>query len=322
MRLFLPNSAHLQNIEGFLRKYHPQPSSKILRVSGHEKYIHLHPMAIAMAACAGATATNGGWKTTGKIHNVRSVPYLIRMKLFEHLNIIPPTYIEEHEESGRFVPLTNVKTSEDLSKTVTNLIPLLHANSNVADPIRYVISELGRNVIEHSNSQVGGFVCAQYFKNKERIAVGIADSGIGILNAIRHSHPAENEPKAFRLALTPGISGATSRIGGNETNAGAGLFFIRSIAKVSGNFFVIYSGNTLYKIMRKQQEPDKLYSNPFKENHSLVIDLPKWQGTAIGIDISVDNTAEFSALLDIIRKSYRIDMKAQKKAYYKKVKFV
>jgi hypothetical protein len=50
-------------------------------------------------------------------------------------------------------------------------------------------------------------------------------------------------------------------------------------------------------------------------------DLPDWQGTAIGIDINVDDTSEFSALLRLISRSYSIDVKTQKKDYFKKIKF-
>lgn len=274
-----------------------------------------------MAACAGASAEAAGQKVTGSIPNVSSAPYLVRMKLFDHLGIPAPCKIEEHEESGRFVPLTQIRTSDDLRQTIANLIPLLHAASSVADPIRYVVSELGRNVLEHSGSPVGSFVCAQYFKNKKRIAIGMADAGTGIWNAIRNSHSAPTEARALQLALTPGISGATPKIGGNETNAGAGLFFIRSIAKVSGNYFVLYSGSTLYKLVRKQPSPHLLYGDPFLEGHRIVTDLPHWQGTAVGIDINVDDTAEFSTLLDIIRKSYKIGVGNQKKAYFKKIQF-
>jgi hypothetical protein len=64
-----------------------------------------------------------------------------------------------------------------------------------------------------------------------------------------------------------------------------------------------------------------LYGDPFMEGHSLVKSLPRWQGTAIGIDINVDETSEFSSLLDIISKSYRIDVKSRKKAFFKKIRF-
>ena len=148
----------------------------------------------------------------------------------------------------------------------------------------------------------------------------MADAGIGVAAAIRKSHKANTEADALRLALTPGISGVTSKIGGNETNAGAGLFFIRSIAKTSGNFFVIYSGHTEYKLLRKQHDLN-LYGDPEKDEHRIIVDLPEWRGTAIGIDINVDDTAEFSSLLNLIRKSYHIDVKKGKKEYFKKVQF-
>jgi anti-sigma regulatory factor (Ser/Thr protein kinase) len=320
MRIHLPNSAHLQNIEGFLRKYQPNGHDRLV-VSSHDRYIHAHPIVLAMTACAGALAKHSGWKTTGKIPNVSSAPYLVRMKLFDFLDVVPPRNIEEHEEAGRFVPITQIRTNDDLRNAIGNLIPLLHAAKPVADPIRYVVSELGRNVLEHAQSPVGGFVCAQYYKNRKRIAIGIADAGIGIATAIRQSHKAASERAALKLALTPGISGATPKIGGNETNAGAGLFFIRSIAKVSGNFFLICSGQTEYKLLRKQAQRDVLYGDPLLEGHKLVDDLPRWKGTAIGIDINVDETSEFSSLLRLISKSYSIDVKAQKKAYFKNIRF-
>ena len=321
MKLHLPNSAHLQNIEGFIRKYDPNGTPTRLRVSGNSRYIHAHPFALAMAACAGALAKNRGWTTTGSIPKVASLPYLVRMKLFDYLDVKAKTKIKEHEEAGRFVPITQIRSSADLRTAITDLIPLLHTAPAVADPIRYVVSELGRNVLEHSGSPVGGFVCAQYFRNKKRIAIGMADAGIGIASAIRHSHAAPTEVDAISLALTPGISGATPQIGGNETNAGAGLFFIRSIAKASGNFFVIYSGNTEYKLLRKQSKQGELFGDPLSESHSTVTDLPYWQGTAIGIDINVDETAEFSGLLDLIRRSYSIDVKARQRDYAKEIRF-
>jgi anti-sigma regulatory factor (Ser/Thr protein kinase) len=320
VKIHLPNSAHLQNIEGFIRRYDPADPS-ILQVSGNDKYIHVHPFSLALAACIGASATDNNIPITGEIPNVSSAPYLVRMKLFDHLRTAPPRVIQSHEGAGRFVPLTQIKTSEDLRGAISDLIPLLHAAPSVADPIRYVISELGRNVLEHSNSPVGGFVCAQYYRDKKRISIGMADAGIGIASAIRRSHSFSTEADAVRLALTPGISGATPRIGGNETNAGAGLFFIRSIAKVSGNFFVIYSGSTQYKLLRKRDDLRVPYSNPFSESHRVVTGLPRWQGTAIGIDITVDESREFAALLEIIHQSYSIGVKARKKDYYKKVRF-
>ncbi|MHB1542719.1 MAG: hypothetical protein ACYCV6_18965 [Steroidobacteraceae bacterium] len=75
MKLRLPDSVHLQNIEGLIRNYSPHGTPTRLRVSGNSRYIHARPFALAMAACAGALAKNKGWTTTGSIPKVASLPY-------------------------------------------------------------------------------------------------------------------------------------------------------------------------------------------------------------------------------------------------------
>src|SRR5450759_3246848 len=48
----------------------------------------------------------------GEIPNIRSLTYLVRMKLFDFLRLRPPIEIQEHEEAGRFIPLTQIRTAE------------------------------------------------------------------------------------------------------------------------------------------------------------------------------------------------------------------
>ena len=108
------------------------------------------------------------------------------------------------------------------------MIPLLHAPEEVADPIQYVVSEMVRNVLEHADSPVGAFICAQYYRDLERLSIGIADAGVGIRNSMARSHKVTSSREAILLALQPGVTGVTARIGGNESNAGAGLFFTKS----------------------------------------------------------------------------------------------
>ena len=130
--------------------------------------------------------------------------------------------------------------------------------------------------------------------------------------------------KAIQLALTPGITGTTRKEGGSEFNAGAGLFFIKSIAKVSRSFFMIYSGSALYKLLKKNYDLKRmvLYADPFKDKYSKDEDLPLWNGTVVGIDISLDAKEEFPALLDLIGEIYTKTVKERKKARYRKAKFI
>jgi hypothetical protein len=317
MKIHFPNSARLQNIDTFLKKYSPEGNT--FDVSSHSRYIYVHPAALAMAACAGVTCKNKLIPAQGAVADVASVPYLVRMKLFEHLGIKPPREIIEHEEAGRFIPLTQIKTSSELTKFLTDIVPLLHTSPAAADAIRYVFSELGRNVLEHADTQIGAFVCAQYYAETNRIAVGMADSGRGIFSSIRRSHHAADFAEAIYLALTPGISGATPKIGGNETNAGAGLFFVKSLAKLSKNYFIIYSGDTMFKLCTAGSSD--LYADPKYDRHKIVRGLPRWQGTVIGVDIAVEEAQAFATLINYIRQSYKLDLKKRKKKYYKGIKF-
>ena len=322
MRIYLPNSAHLQNIEGFLRQYIPS-GERQLDVRMHDRYVHLHPFALAMAGCAGEVMFRNGAKTRGRVKPVSSLPYLIRMNLFRYLRLDPQREIEPREEAGRFIPLTQIRTGAELRSAIVDMIPLLHAPPQVADPIKYVFSELVRNVLEHARSPVGAFVCAQYYRNLERLSVGVADAGVGIHASIQRHHRAPNAQDAIALALQPGISGATKRIGGNESNAGAGLFFTKGIAALSRNFFVIYSADTLFKLLRgREAEGPSIHPNPYDDNHRFTSGLPRWRGTVIGIDINVDATTEFADFMSTIFKAYRIDVKQKKKDFFKRIRFV
>lgn len=202
------------------------------------------------------------------------------------------------------------------------MIPLLHIQPAQAEPIEYVISELVRNVFEHADSCVGAIICAQYFKKSNRISIGVADIGLGIKRTINVSHKAKTDLDAIMLALVPGITGTTPRLGGTELNAGAGLFFIKSIAKVNREFFMIYSGNAMYKLLKEKNGTVKLYANPKYDAHSDRSDLPYWTGTAVGIDISLNQTQDFSNLLDLIRKAYRLDIRERRKERFKKARFI
>jgi anti-sigma regulatory factor (Ser/Thr protein kinase) len=224
MRIFLPNSANLQNITAFLSRIEQVQEADELQFSMHPKWVAVHPVVLAITACAAAFVRHSGGTVQGEVAQVSSLPYLIRMKLFDHLGIDPKKQIVEHQESGRFIPLTQIRNTADLKNAIANLVPLLHAPPEVADPIRYVFSEMVRNALEHSQSPVGAFVCAQYYQESKRISIGIADAGIGVFASISRSHAANNTQEAISLALQPGITGTTSRIGGNEFNAGADYF--------------------------------------------------------------------------------------------------
>lgn len=321
MKIHLPNSAFLGNIDPFFRAFDSSNPYK-LEITANKKWISVHPVVLSMVAALGLKV--GRLNIHCEKMEATSKHYFKRMGLFKFLGIKSEIKITEHEPAGRFIPLTQIKNSSELTKFITEMIPLLHLESRQAEPIRYIVSELARNVLEHSHSEFGAILSAQYYKKSNTIRIGIADTGIGIKKSINQSYNTSTDLEAIKLALTPGITGTTRKEGGTEYNAGAGLFFIKSIAKVNHDFFLIYSGNAMYKLLKSNKEKHqiRLYADPLKDNHSSDENLPYWTGTVVGIDISLDATKEFSILLDLIREIYVKTVRERKKARYRGPKFI
>ena len=301
MKIHLPNSAFLGNIDPFLKGFDPS-SPQTLEITANEHWLSLHPLVLAMTAALGVAVDPQ--RITFATPSARSAHYLVRMGLFKLLNLPCKIRIQEHAPEGRFIPLTPIHTSDELTRFMTEMIPLLHQEHEQAKTISHIISKLVRNVIEHAQSARGAMVCAQYYRKTNRIAIGIADTGVGLKATINRAHHADTDLEAIRLALWPGITGTTRRPGGTEQNAGAGLFIIRSIADVNQDFFVMYSGNGFYKLLKKRAPKLSVKADPFAERHTKNGEVPYWQGTAVGVDISLDHTREFSVLLRAIGKVY------------------
>lgn len=319
MRIHIPNSVWLGNIDPFLKGFGPTNPDQ-LKITFNKKWMSIHPMVLAIIAALGLKTDPS--KIECEKLEARSKHYLERMKLFDFLHVTSGITMTEHEPAGRFVPLTQIKDSAALTRFITEVTPLLHLEPKNAEPIRYIMSELIRNVLEHSLSKDGAIVCAQYYKKSNTVRIGIADTGIGIWKSINQSYNPKNDLDAIRLALTPGITGTTKREGGTEQNAGAGLFFIKSIASINSDFFVIYSGKAMYKLLKRKGKKMKLHADPFEDNHSKKDDLPSWVGTAVGIDLSLDTTQEFSLLLKLLNETFNKAIKERKEARYKKPQFI
>ena len=321
MKIHLPNSAFLGNIDPFLRTLDVTNPDK-LKITTNKKWISIHPVVLSMVGAIGLTVKPSN--INFEKPEAKSKHYLKRMGLFKLLKVSSDIKMTEHEPAGRFIPLTQITDGAVLTKFITDMIPLLHLKLEHAESIRYIVSELVRNVLEHSLSPNGALVSAQYYEKSKSIRIGIADTGLGIKKTISQSYPVNSGLSAIRLALSPGITGTTKKEGGTELNAGAGLFFIRSIAKINRDYFMIYSGQAMYKLLKtkKTQRKASLHADPFMDRSSMDEGFPFWQGTAVGIDISLDSTEEFGALLDLIRKTYTKTIKERKKARHQKARFI
>lgn len=322
MKIFLSNQGNLRNFKSFAKSLDLSRPKK-LEITTHAKWVTVHPANLVLTA---ALAIQVGKKNTEILGDVPETGrYLDRMGLYGLTKTSSPFVYHKKEESGRFVPIKIIKTSKDQSRFITDVIPLLHLSEENATIVKYIIGELVRNVLEHSFARSGAIVAAQYYKKTNRVSIGICDTGIGIWKSLQtYWHP-RNDMAALKLALTPGITGTTRREGGTAENAGAGLFFIKSIAKITRNYFVIYSGNAEYTLLKHKKRikgMPRLYADPDRDPHSGTSKAPGFQGTLVAIDISLDETQEFNDLLANIGKVYDKAIRERKRAKYRIPKFI
>lgn len=323
-RFNIPNSASLHTARHFLQEnffFSKKGKNGVLHFDPH--WSHMEPYALSMAAAWGAWCRRSGYGI--KVENLGNrAKYAARMKLFNHLGVSFNPEIEEHEEAGRFVPINNVTDRNSLRAVIGDISALLHLDEDpeTLAAVQYCISELLRNVLEHSSSPDGAFVCAHNFTKKpnKRVSIAVADYGQGIrshLGAV-NSGASESDKAAISLALLPGVTGAKPGLYGTPDNAGAGLFITRCIAKGSGGYFLLTSGNAAYRL-RRENHPEQqtlLMENPLEDRHDLWEFLHGWQGTVVALEIRTDHIANFEEYFAWIRKKM-----PSKKALGREIKF-
>lgn len=323
MKIHLSNSIWVGNIDPFIRSFSTD-NEEIFEITSHKKWVSVHPVVLCMISALGLFMRQKGAEINFEKMEATSKHYFHRMGLFHLLKLNSEMKIKSHESTGRFIPIQQIKNSGDLSEFIKEMIPLLHLEPNKVEPINYIMSELVRNVFEHANAPNGAIVCAQYYKKSNTIRIGVVDTGVGIKSTLQRFYHPRDDLQAIALALTPGITGTTKKIGGGtEMNAGAGLFFIKSLAKTSRDFFMVYSGSAMYKLLKNPKNKHiKLVANPLEDHYSSDNQLPFWKGTVVAIDLCLNDTINFKELLDSIAKVYRESRRELIKERHRKPKFI
>jgi hypothetical protein len=306
-RVVVPNSASLHTARAFLKGVDAFDGARSAELVFDPRWAHMEPFALATLSAWGAWLRSQSIPLT-VVNAGPHLRYAARMRLFEHLGFDYRTSQVEHEEAGRFLPVTQVTERSAVAGVIADISALLHLDD---DPdsltaVQFCVSELLRNVLEHASAAEGAFVCAQRFPNLPypRVSIAVADCGVGVRTHLARAHgeAATDDTKAIQLALRPGVTGALPGIYGTPENAGAGLFLTRSIAKGTGGYFLIASGQAAYRQYRTNspQGQTKLFVDPALERHGLWT-IPNWQGTVVAVEVRTDRIADFDGFFSWIR---------------------
>lgn len=297
----IPNEASMHVLRNFLTRnnFFPEDATGF-DLNFHPRFVYLQPFALAMLAAWGHHWTSRGVPIRCRGLTAAGIDYAWRMRLFELLHVDHQHQRAEHEEAGRFIPLRTIGTGADVAGFLADVAPLLHRPEHV-QAVQYCLSETIRNVLEHAGG-APAFACAQFYPTANRVSIGVADCGIGVQNSLARYHNFATSGEALLGALRPGVTGAVRGAYGPPDNAGVGLFFTKSIAKASHEYFGIISGTAAYRLRRvRNAEQFRLYVDPREDRHDLYGGLPPWKGTVVAVDIGVRRIRSFEATMAAIR---------------------
>ncbi len=196
-------------------------------------------------------------------------------RLFSNTNwahYIDPDKYDQNQHEGGHVPALRFgddgtsAAGEILGKVMNLILGQLETDRATLKAVEWSLGEIMDNVVNHSQSPVGGFVQATAYKGSNQVEFVVADAGIGIPGSMNISDHAQ----AIRQAINEGVTRDKSQ------NAGNGLYGSYRVATLSGGQFEINS----------------LKGSLFcKENEGKIVNrgnLVLYRGTSVrcGIDVS------------------------------------
>ncbi|AKL98312.1 hypothetical protein [Endomicrobium proavitum] len=112
MKIHFSNQGNLRNFRNFVNSVDFSEPEK-LEISTHDKWIAVHPANIVIAAALALKVGRKNACILGKVP--KTGLYLDRMGLYSLTNTSSPFAYDKKESSGRFVPLTIIKTANEQS---------------------------------------------------------------------------------------------------------------------------------------------------------------------------------------------------------------
>lgn len=205
--------------------------------------------------------------------------------------------IEESEDNDRIVKLARIRESKEIPAFARSVVDLLAIEDDeVSGAVKYALIELLRNVVQHSQSAIGGVAMAQYFPRSGLVEICVADCGLGIKDTLREAYPEINSDiKAVKFSTQPHISRTfgPAQYDSMRDNAGLGLFFIKQITSLASGSFFLGSGSALADIWGdKNGEQQKIYK---------IAKNGGWPGTFAYLQLRKDSITEFDQILQSCR---------------------
>lgn len=194
-----------------------------------------------------------------------------------------PNFKSSHPSVMQFITTSECDIVTD--KIVNSVLRTAQLSRQHIAALEWAVSEITDNVINHSQSTVGGFAIFNKIRNTNIIEITVADSGVGVSRTLR----IPDEMEAVSQAIQEGVTRD------KNTNQGNGLFGSYQLACASKGIFILKSrrGN--------------LYVDKAGETHIRLENVP-YQGTIVVCQIDCDQP-------DLIERGFIFGGKAHMPAY-------
>jgi anti-sigma regulatory factor (Ser/Thr protein kinase) len=170
---------------------------------------------------------------------------------------------------------------------IEDIIERIEFGRGVLEALSWCLYEVLDNVLIHAHSANGGFAMVQYLKATKRLAVSIADTGIGIHRSFFEGKGGFRPPTAAD-ALELAVRQWTSSTGEKRGN---GLFGLSQVVQSNDGTLDLSSGRAILHRAKTNQ-----YTSQVSQGDTLVIDADH-HCTIVDFQLSIGNPIDISSLL-------------------------
>lgn len=170
--------------------------------------------------------------------------YATRMHLWEAAGLKPPYFIHENDHANSLIHVKAIEDMKDIDlvSKAFEVITNHYCRKGEQNDFGTVISELLDNCYRHAEKSEGlfGLACVQAWPSGKKGQLCIADTGIGIRNALAlnkdYTERLSSE-NACEMASEFGISGKLGK-----GHSGYGLALAKGIIELNNGFMLLISG--------------------------------------------------------------------------------
>lgn len=140
------------------------------------------------------------------------------------------------------VPTVQFSSPKEQSFAVNRMVDaILCSQTQLSRPdlaaIEWSLNEITDNVMNHADSDIGGFVQLTNYKSSGRVEFVVADPGVGICATIRTGHPdIRSDTEALDRAIREGVTRD------KDVGQGNGLFGTFEVTQVGTGYLHVHSG--------------------------------------------------------------------------------